>query len=214
MNDEMVLQDIEQQLALQPIKGFLADDESRALFMLASQLAAQAPCLEVGSYCGKSTVFIGAACKIRNGFLYAVDHHRGSEEHQCGEEYHDQDLYNPVAAHMDSFPEFRRNLQRFHLDEVVIPVVTHSAIAAKAWGAPLSLVFIDGGHSPEMSLADCLAWSEFIIPNGIMAVHDIYEHPDQGGQGPYLALQALLASGKFRLENKINSLGILRRQAY
>lgn len=212
MNNELILPVIEQQLAQQPIKGFLADDESRALFNLASEVAARAPCLEVGSYCGKSTVFIGAACKTRNSFLFALDHHRGSEEHQLGEEYHDQDLYNSQDTCMDSFPEFRRTIKRFDLDEVVIPLVTTSAIAAKAWAAPLSLVFIDGGHSPAMSLADCLNWSRFIIPGGIIAVHDIFARPEEGGQGPYLAVQALLATEQFNFEAKINSLGVLRKR--
>lgn len=206
------LEAIVKQLQAQPVKGFLAEDEGRALFDAALSVAALAPCLEVGSYCGKSSVFLGVACRARNSFLYALDHHRGSEEHQLGEEYHDKDLYHVADEVIDSFPEFRRTLRRFELENVVIPVVTASAVAATAWSAPLSLVFIDGGHSPAMSMADCISWSKFVIPKGIMAVHDIFERPEEGGQGPFLAVQALLNSGEFTLEDKVMSLGLLRKK--
>lgn len=194
------------------VKGFLADDEAAALYELARDHAHLGSCLEVGSYCGKSTVFLGSGCRQREAVLFAVDHHRGSEEHQVGEEYHDPALYDASAGCMDSLPELRRTLRIFALEDTVLPVVARSEILVRHWTIPLALVFIDGGHSHAAARADCLSWSRQIMPGGILAVHDIFINPEDGGQGPYLALQAVLASGDFIWLETVRSLGILRRR--
>ena len=193
------------------IKGFLAEDEGQALYQIAMAAAPIGPCLEVGSYCGKSTVYLGMACKAMNNTLYAVDHHRGSEEHQIGEEYHDADLKNHTNSGIDSFPLFRKTLQLSELEETVVPLVCSSAVAVKDWATPLGLVFIDGGHSPEMSRQDCLSWSEKIAVGGCLAIHDIFEKPSDGGQGPYWAMEAVLAEGDFVLRGRVNSLAMIQR---
>ncbi|PCK09554.1 MAG: hypothetical protein COA42_03335 [Alteromonadaceae bacterium] len=193
------------------IKGFLAEDEGEALFRLARSVGDIGPCLEIGSYCGKSTVYLGTACKLAGNTLYAVDHHRGSEEHQLGEEYHDTELFDANNALMDSFPSFRRTLKIAELESSVVPVVASSALTAKHWATPLGLVFIDGGHSHEMAMNDCLTWAKHIRPGGFLAVHDIFEHPEDGGQGPFLALQQVYLNGGFERLPQVNSLGILQR---
>ncbi|MFT5083279.1 MAG: putative O-methyltransferase YrrM [Lentisphaeria bacterium] len=194
------------------IKGFLADDEGAALYHLAESVAQYGPCLEIGSYCGKSTVYIGAACRKSSNILYAVDHHRGSEEHQHGEEYHDGDLYDGVNACVDSFPFFRKTLTLASLEENVVPVVAASQVVAKRWNMPLGLVFIDGGHSHQMAMEDCIAWSAKIAPGGIFAVHDIFPRLEDGGHGPYLAFEHVFNSGNFEKIEQVNSLGILKRK--
>ncbi len=194
------------------IKGFLADDEAAHLYHLAQAVAPLGPCLEIGSYCGKSTVYLGSACQSCGMTVYAVDHHRGSEEHQVGEEYHDPELFDAANQCMDSFTRFRKTLDIFELADTVVPVVASSALAARHWATPLSMVFVDGGHSHAMSRQDCLDWSRHILPGGVLAIHDIFPNPEDGGQGPYLALQAVLESGKFEWEETINSLGVLRKK--
>lgn len=210
MNDNKIMA-LHQAIEDHQIKGFLAPDEAEALYKLALQSAPLGPCLEVGSYCGKSTVYLGSACREAGTVLFAVDHHRGSEEHQLGEEYHDPDLYDSTVQAMDSFPFLRRTLRLFDLQDAVVPVVAPSEVVARKWTTQLGLVFIDGGHSHEQALADCLAWSEKVSPGGLLLIHDIFPHPKDGGQGPYLALQAVVDSGSFRWERTINSLGVLRR---
>lgn len=193
------------------VKGFLAADEAEVLYEAALTCAAIGPCLEIGSYCGKSTVYLGSACRERESILYAVDHHRGSEEHQPGEEYHDPELLDASAQGVDTFPSLRRTLKLFSLEDSVVPIVAPSQVAAKKWATPLGLVFIDGGHSHEQALADCLVWSTKVAPGGVLLIHDIFPNPEDGGQGPYLALQAVLANGDFFWESTRNSLGVLRR---
>ena len=164
------------------IKGFLADDEGEALFAAASESITLGPCLEVGSYCGKSTVYLGAACQQKNGIVYAIDHHRGSEEHQLGEEYHDSDLFDAQAQLMDTFKEFRRVMREAKLEDTVIPIVAASKLASTNWSTPLGMVFIDGGHSLDAAMADYRAWATHVSVGGILAIHDIFPDPRQGGQ--------------------------------
>lgn len=204
--------DIELFIQTHGIKGFLAGDEGRQLSQLVKELSYLGPCLELGSYCGLSTLYLGLACKGQDNTLYSVDHHRGSEEHQLGEQYHDAALYDEKNALMDSFPMFRRTLRLSGLEETVVPLVCSSSVASRHWATPLSLVFIDGGHSEAMALSDCLAWSKNIVSGGVLAVHDIFENPEDGGQGPYQALHAVLAQGDFILLPQVNSLGLLQKK--
>lgn len=194
------------------IKGFLAEDEGEALFRYAQTVADIGPCLEIGSYCGKSTVYLGQACKDSDNTLYAVDHHRGSEEHQLGEEYHDASLYDDQQQCMDSFPEFRRTVRLAGLDNTVVPVVASSMVTVKHWATPLGMVFVDGGHSPQMSMDDCVHWSAKLAPGGILAVHDLFEKPEEGGQGPFLAFQYVLNNCGFERIDQVRSLGFLRKK--
>ena len=193
------------------VKGFLAHDEGEALYRHAAGTALLGPCLEVGSYCGKSTVYLGAAAKSQGGVVYAVDHHRGSEEHQKGEEYHDPDLYDTGAALMDSFREFRKTLRAAQLEETVVPIVATSKIASRQWATPLGMVFIDGGHSQEAALADYRSWSSHIVPGGILAIHDIFPDPAKGGQAPYDIWKLAKVSGLFEALPLVNTLGAFRR---
>jgi predicted O-methyltransferase YrrM len=198
-------------LDIDTVKGFLAPAEGEALYRAALACAPLGPCLEIGSYCGKSTVYLGAACKKTGGVLFAVDHHRGSEEHQKGEEYHDPALYDAAARLMDSFREFRATMRRAELEDTVVPVVAPTRVAARAWRTPLSLVFIDGGHSMEAALADYRCWSPHLLPRGMLAIHDIFPDPKDGGQAPYTIYQLALASGLYEELPRVQTLGLLRR---
>lgn len=193
------------------IKGFLAADEAQALYTQALQASVAGPVLEIGSYCGKSTIYLGLACKRNNSTVFALDHHRGSEEHQQGEFFHDPELYDNGERLMDSFREFRRNIHQAGLDDVVVPVVAGSEIAARHWQTPLAMVFIDGGHSLDAALTDYRCWMPHLMRGGILAMHDLFADAHAGGQAPYAVYRMALASGLFESLDQINSLGLLRR---
>lgn len=201
------------QLALDPneVKGFLDADEGARLYDLAIEVSAHGPCLEVGSYCGKSTIYLASACREHGGVLFAVDHHRGSEEHQVGEAYHDPELYDAVAKRMDSFWAFRRTLVLAELEATVVPIVASSALVGRHWTTPLQLVFIDGGHSQAAALADYAAWSPHVAAGGYLAIHDVFPNPDDGGRAPYEIYQLALSSGAFEACEMTKTLGVLRR---
>ena len=203
---------IELPLAPESLIGFLDHEEGEALYRAVCEVSQLGPCLEIGSYCGKSTVYLGAACHSCGNTLFAVDHHRGSEEHQPGESYHDPELFDAEERLMDSFPEFRRTLRLAGLEHCVVPVVAPSSVVARHWRTPLALVFIDGGHSLETAQTDYRAWASQILPGGILAIHDIYPDPADGGQAPYQIWQLALASGLFTEQRRVKSLGLLRRR--
>ncbi|ROR98820.1 methyltransferase family protein [Sinobacterium caligoides] len=194
------------------IKGFLADDEAEALYHLARDCAPLGPIFEIGSYCGRSTIYLGSAVKPLDGTVYALDHHRGSEEHQLGEEYHDNTLYDADIALMDTFKEFRKNMRAADLEETVVPIVASSRAAARHWSTPLGMLFIDGGHSLEAAMTDYQCWASHIKPGGILAIHDIFPNPDEGGQAPYTIYKLAEASGLFEKLPMVNTLGLFRRR--
>lgn len=194
------------------VKGFLASDEADALYTHALSVAAKAPVLEIGSYCGKSTIYLGSACQRAGGILYALDHHRGSEEHQLGEEYHDPELYDADSGRMDTFREFRKNIDRAGLQHSVVPIVATSQLASRQWSTPLSMVFIDGGHSMEAAMTDYRCWAGHIMSGGILAIHDLFPNPAEGGQAPITIYRLALASELFEEIEVVNTLGLLRRR--
>lgn len=193
------------------IKGFLAQDEAQALYDYALESSTRGAVLEIGSYCGKSTIYLGLACRQNNGTVYALDHHRGSEEHQQGEFFHDPELFDNNVGQFDTFGEFRRNIAGAGLNDVVVPVVAGSEAAARHWQTPLAMVFIDGGHSLEAALTDYRCWTAHLARGGILAIHDLFEDAHAGGQAPYAVYRMAQASGLFEDLGQVNSLGILRR---
>lgn len=198
-------------IAIETVKGFLDADEGAALYGAALETAHLGPCLEIGSYCGKSTVYLGQACKNSGSVLYAVDHHRGSEEHQLGEQYHDPQLYDAQFEKMDSFREFRHTLARAQLEDVVVPIVAPSALAARYWATPLGMVFIDGGHSMAAALTDYRSWAPHVVRGGLLAIHDVFPNPADGGRPPFEIWQLAQQSGLFEALPLIKTLGLLRR---
>lgn len=199
-------------LDISKVKGFLAEDEGKALFDAARDAAGLGPVLEIGSYCGKSTIYLGLACQALGATLYALDHHAGSEEHQPGELFHDPGLFDTSCERMDSFKAFRSNIRTAGLDDTVVPLVAPSALVARDWRTPLGMVFIDGGHSLDAALADYRGFSGHIVRGGILAIHDLFPNPAEGGQAPYTIYQLALASGLFEPLAQVCTLGLLQRR--
>ena len=197
---------------IKEVKGFLDEEEGLFLYRTAEMAARQGPCLEIGSYCGKSAIYLGMGCKAQGGVLFSIDHHRGSEEQQPGEEYFDPLLFDQKTGRIDTFPFFRETLEKAGLEETVVPLVCSSLLAARQWATPLSLVFIDGGHSFESACADYHNWAGHLLPGGYLLIHDIFEDPKQGGQAPYRVYQLALASGNFLELPRVKTLGVLKRK--
>ena len=186
-------------------------DEGLALYEAAMSLAVPGPLLEVGSYCGKSAIYLGAAAQSRGRVLFAVDHHRGSEENQPGWEHHDPELIDPELGVMDTLPFFRRAVHGAGLEGTVVAVVGDSLAVAAAWTGPLAMVFIDGGHGPEPARADYEGWAPHVAPGGLLAIHDVFPDPADGGRPPYEIYLRALDSGAFTETRAVGSLRILHR---
>lgn len=192
-------------------KGFMTDEEAVRLYELAGEAASRGPCLEIGSYCGRSAAYLGMGCREAGGILFSIDHHGGSEEQQQGQEYFDPELLDPATGRIDTFPLFRRTIRELSLDQTVVPIVSYSAIVARFWKTPLSLIFIDGGHTFEAAFSDYCGWVSHLLPGGYLVIHDIFPDPAKGGQAPFCIYNMALASGLFRELPMIGSLGVLKR---
>ncbi len=198
-------------LDLNQVKGFLTDAEAETLYTMAGNACERGPVLEIGSYCGKSTICLAMACAEHGSLVYALDHHAGSEEHQKGEFFHDPDLFDAEADVFDSFREFRRNIRAAGMNEYVIPLVSSSEQAARYWNTSLSMVFIDGGHSLEAALTDYRCWAGHILRDGILAIHDVFPDASKGGHAPYAVYRLALESGLFEEIERVETLALLRR---
>jgi MMP 1-O-methyltransferase len=197
-------------IELDGVKGFLDAAEAAALYAAAAEMAPQGLCVEIGSYCGKSTIVLGTACQKAGGVLLAIDHHRGSEENQPGEEYFDPELDDGEGG-MSSLLQFRANMRCAGLEDTVIPALSPSQNVARLPLAAPAFVFIDGGHSMPAALADYQNWGVRVMKGGLLAIHDVFPNPADGGRPPHEIYKLALHSGLFEEEKAVKSLRILRR---
>lgn len=192
-------------------RGFMPTDEGDALWDAAVEAAGAVPglpMLEVGSYCGKSTVWLGAAAQATDTILFALDHHRGSEENQAGWEHHDADLVDPEIGRMDTLPTFRRTIFDAGLEGTVVALVGDSPTLGRHWTTPLGFLFIDGGHGHDPAHRDYELWTPHVAPGGTLAIHDVFPNPDDGGRPPYEIYLRALDDG-FTERRAVGSLRVL-----
>ena len=193
------------------VKGFLSDKEAKKLQELFLNVHHLGAVLEIGTYCGKSTLNFADVAKKINGLVYTVDHHTGSEEHQLGEEYHDEDLYDERIEKFNTLPEFLKNIRSSNLFKYVVPVINNSKEASKTFSESIGLLFIDGGHSHEAALGDYNSWKNKISSGGLLVIHDVFPNPEDGGRPPFEIYSAAQKSKDFEDLGIYETLGILKR---
>jgi hypothetical protein len=196
------------------VTGFMPDDEGEALYLAALRAGASLPdatLVEIGAWCGKSTVYLGAAAEETGAVLFSLDHHRGSEENQAGWEHHDDSLVDLDTGRIDTLPHWRRTIAEARLEASVIGLVGDSPTVSSHWSTPLSLCFIDGGHGVEPAWADYRGWAPKVVDKGWLAIHDVFPDPADGGRPPYELWRAALESGEFAEDGECGSLRVLRR---
>jgi len=204
------------------VKGFMPEDEGRALFEAAlctcldprsGEVVTKATVVEVGAWCGKSTVYLGAACEAGGAVLFSIDHHHGSEENQEGWDHHDRQVVDPETGRIDTLPFWRRTIVRAGLGATVVGMVGDSPTIASRWTTPVDFCFIDGGHGSEPAWADFNGWSPKVKEGGILAIHDVFPDPADGGRPPYELWCAAVESRQFSEAGEQGSLRLLRRIA-
>ncbi len=202
--------------AAEAARGFMPPDEGLALHdagVLATYRVPGAPLLEIGSYCGKSAVYLGSAAAAAGTVLFALDHHRGSEENQPGWEWHEPDLVDPAVDRIDTLPTFRRTLHDAGLEQSVVAVVGDAPTVGAHWTTKLALLFIDGGHGHEPAHRDYETWTPHVAQDGVLAIHDVFPDPADGGRPPYEIYCRALESGRFEEHSATGSLRVLVRTA-
>lgn len=148
------------------VEGWLHPLEGTLLYRLARQCTGKGAIVEIGSWKGKSTIWLAAGSKSgMNGKVYAIDPHIGSSEHQH------------VQENVWTFDQFTRNIERAGIHDTVVPIVATSEEAAKNFEKPVELIFIDGGHEYQMVKLDFDLWSPKVVEGGVMAFHDTVGWP-------------------------------------
>ena len=193
------------------VTGFMPADEGRALYATAVAYLGAGIGVEIGTYCGKSAVILGAAARQTGGLVYTVDHHHGSEEHQAGWEYHDPTMVDPVTGMFDTLPTLRHTLDAAGLDEHVVAIIGRSPVVARGWRTPLRLLFIDGGHTEDAANKDFEGWAPWVDVGGALVIHDVFPDPADGGQAPFHIYRRALDTGDFREVRATGSMRVLER---
>jgi predicted O-methyltransferase YrrM len=196
--------------AARATKGFMPEAEGQALYEAGLDGGRIGPLLEIGSYCGKSAVYLGSAARARGVVVFTIDHHHGSEENQAGWEHHDTEVVDPRTGRMDTLPFFRRTIEAAGLEDAVVAIVGDSPTVGRFWQSPVGLLFIDGGHAEDVAMADYDGWARFVAPGGVLAIHDVFEDPADGGQAPYEVWRQAVADG-FTPVSTTGSLRVLQR---
>lgn len=194
-------------------KGFMPEDEGAFLHATAVEHLADGPALEIGTYCGKSSIWLGAAARATSSTVFTLDHHRGSEENQAGWEHHDSDLVDDEFGLMDTLPVFRRTIARAGLEDEVVAVVGRSTTVAAHWRTPVALLFIDGGHAEVHAQNDYTGFARWVRPGGVLVIHDVFERPEEGGQAPFRVWERAVASGAFTPGRTVGSMRVLTRSS-
>lgn len=197
--------------AIRRAKGFMPEDEGMELYRTALQYGPRGPVLEIGTYCGLSTLYLAGAARETGGVVVTVDHHRGSEEHQPGWEYHDPSLVDPATGLIDTLPQFRATIRDAGLEDHVVAVVGASTAVAALWRTPLGMLFVDGGHTDEAATADYEGWVPWVIHGGGLVIHDVFPDPAAGGRAPFRIYRRAMESGAFEERSAVGSLRVLER---
>ncbi len=195
---------------IKKIKGFMPHHEGMALFEWAKNFSKLGPILEIGTYCGKSTMYLSLGAKNNNQYVFTIDHHYGSEEHQINEEYFDQEIYDNVNKRVNTLPFLIENINK-NKSKNIVPIVAESKEISKRWSSKISMLFIDGGHSYESANNDYKYWESKIITGGCLVIHDIFEDPKEGGQAPYQIYQKALKNGYKFYEQEDTILCLIKR---
>jgi predicted O-methyltransferase YrrM len=196
------------------VRGFMPRDEGLSLFAHAlahGEAHRDGTWLEVGAWCGKSAVYLGAAAEATGSVLYSLDHHHGSEENQAGWEYFDESLVDPLDGRLNTLPAWQRTIARAGLEATVVGLVGHSRVVSAHFAQPLDVLFIDGGHAHDVAWADYRAWTPKVVEGGLLMIHDVFDDPADGGRPPYEIYVAALESGRFVADAAQGSLRVLRR---
>ena len=193
---------------LNDLKGFMPQHEGKALAKWAEQFSTKGPALEIGTFGGKSSLYIAAGSSINEQLVFTIDHHQGSEEHQTGEEYFDPGIFDTALGRVNTVPLMQSNLSQFKESGYVVPVIANANALAPIWTIPLGLLFIDGSHTEISAQNDYANWNTKIVTGGALVIHDIYENPEEGGQAPFLIYQKALEDG-FALHERVDTIACL-----
>ena len=195
-------------------RGFMPSEEGDALWdagIAAGRAVPARPFLEIGSYCGKSSIWLGAAARQSDTVLFALDHHRGSEENQPGWDWHEPDLVDPQVGRIDTLPHFRRTVHapdwksrslRWSATHQLSPAT--GPLRSRCCSSTAVMV-------PNRLTATTSSGRPSSAPGGTLCIHDVFPDPADGGRPPYEIYCRALESGSFVEARAVGSMRVLQR---
>ena len=187
------------------LKGFMPQHEGEALARWAQEFSLLGPALEIGTFGGKSSLYLAMGTSTNNQLVFTIDHHLGSEEHQTGEEYFDPDIFDRSLNRVNTVPLMQSNLDGFKESSWIVPIIADANRVAQSWTMQLGLLFIDGSHTEISASNDYQNWNTKVLQKGALVIHDIFENPEGGGQAPFLIYQQALSEG-FVLHERVDTI--------
>ncbi|HYG25253.1 MAG TPA: class I SAM-dependent methyltransferase [Verrucomicrobiae bacterium] len=144
------------------VDGWLHPKEGRILYQLANRCTGRGRIVEIGSWKGKSTIWMSFGSREGCGAkVHAIDPHTGSPEHST-----------MFGGKVWTFEEFQRNIDNAGVSEMIVPHVDYSTSVAKTFNDPVEFIFIDGLHEYEGVRDDFEAWYPKVVNGGTIAFHD------------------------------------------
>lgn len=144
------------------VEGWLRDAEAKLLYKLAQNIPQNGVIVEIGSWQGKSTIWLGKGAEKVNAKVYAIDPHTGDSS----------EIIEQYGGHIDTFDSFLRNIKKSSLENTVYPIKKHSYHALGDVKEEIDLLFIDGAHEYEAVKKDYEMWFPKLKEGGIIAFHD------------------------------------------
>ncbi len=146
---------------IEKVRGFINPEEGEKLYELAKACPKNKAIVEIGAYYGKSSIYLGKGSKKgHEAKVYSVDWHKG--------DFEDEKDYGKL----NTFPSFWKNIQKFGLDSVVIPIVLKSEEARKSFKRKIGLLFLDADHRYKAIKKDFEMWAPLLSKNGWVCIHD------------------------------------------
>jgi predicted O-methyltransferase YrrM len=165
---------------MEQLEGWFRREEGELLLRTARQAIAgrTAPAIvEVGSYCGKSTIVLAAAARSVNppARVYAIDPHEG--------EVGARDTLEGVRSEAPTFERFRANVAAAGVDDLIHAIRRRSYDVP--WQSPIAFLFVDGLHDYENVSRDFRHFEPCLSEGAYVAFHDCDDN--------YPGVQALVA---------------------
>jgi hypothetical protein len=188
---------------IRPVEGWLRDDEAELLVRVARHAAGEqeGAIVEIGSYCGKSTVALATAARSAraDARVFAIDPHLGVVSADDG--------LDGITVGPPTFERFQHTISEAGLTDVVEVIRQHSFDVP--WRSPISLLFIDGLHDYSSVARDFFHFEPHLSDGADVAFHDC----DESSPGVQAFVAGLAGSGGYDEVGRASSLVVFRRRA-
>lgn len=194
--------------------GQLLPGEGRALRRRARAVPAGLVIVELGSYTGKSTCCLARGSAEGNKVpVFAVDLWTAGTSRK-GLNFRVRKPDEKGGSSKFHWPEVRevfdRRMKWLDTASVVQPTMGASVDVAADFDQPIGLLFIDAEHSYDACHADFDAWARWVVPGGVVALHDYAGKPEGTGGVKQYVDEMLRTDTRWSIVQTVGSMVVLQ----